>query len=152
MRAKCKGRCSQGAFRSAPGGLQEIKTLQEASREPFWKHMAAISEPFWTYVGDAPRGINCNLCPQYPAWQPIPGSSESTLGNLLFRGTILCTRHGKHELTPESINQMLSFKLYSSTSTSGMLSARWPVSGAHAPCEIIPDHFITVPYSSYISL
>ena len=31
-----------------------------------------------------------------------------------------------------------SFKLYSSTSTSGMLSARWPASGAHAPCEIRP--------------
>ena len=84
------------------------------------------------------RGINCNLCPQYTAWRPVPGSSESTLDNLLLRGTILCTRHGKHELTPESINQVLSFKLYSSTATSGMLSARWPVSGAHAPCEIRP--------------
>ena len=75
---------------------------------------------------EAPRGLQGALEPCWThvglIWTPFGIDSNSTLDAFWHHVGFFAGPHF-----------WLSFKLYSSTPASGMLSARWPVSGALAP-------------------
>ena len=104
---------AQDVSEPAPGAPQEFIN---GAKEPFraaWllapRCQGAILDQFWSQVGSIPT--RC--------WD------------------VSCIMSDSLQISEHVF--WFSFKLYSSTSTSGMLSARWPVSGAHAPCEINAD-------------